>query len=65
MNGDNDMAGAWHIAFGKDGVWAVSDYNHNFLYVFDSQDKLIRKFGQTGDAQFTKPWGLSFDANNH
>jgi len=35
--------------------------------MFDSQDKLIRSFGQsgTGYVQFQRPYGLPFDANNY
>ena len=57
------------IAFGKDGVWAVTDgyYSHNCVYIFDSHDKSSRKFGRTGtgNSQFKEPFGVSFDANNH
>jgi len=55
------------IGFGKDGVWAVTNYKQHFVHVFDDQDKLIRTFGQhgTGSGQLNGPWGVSFDANNH
>ena len=67
VNDDGKMDYPWHIAFGKDGVWAVTDQDNCCVYIFDSQDKLIRKFGQngSGSGQFSSPWGVSFDANNH
>ena len=66
VNGDGKMTSSWNIAFGKDGVWAVTDYSNDCAYIFDSQDRLIRKFGLhgTGAGQFRHPWGVSFDANN-
>ena len=66
MNGDGKMTSSWNIAFGKDGVWAVTDYSNDCAYIFDSQDRLIRKFGLrgTGAGQFRHPRGVSFDANN-
>ena len=67
VNDDGKMSSPFGIAFGKDGVWAVTDYNNCYVYIFDSQDRLIRKFGQngTGSGQFQNPRGISFDANNH
>ena len=37
------------------------------MYIFDSQDLLIRQFGYngSGNGQFSDPWGLAFDANNN
>jgi len=67
VNDDGKMGMPWAIAIGKDGVWAVTDESYHCVYTFDSQDKLIRKFGQgrTGNGQFQNLRGLSFDANNH
>ncbi|XP_065914826.1 E3 ubiquitin-protein ligase TRIM71-like [Dysidea avara] len=65
VNDDGKMGCLLDIAFGKDGVWAVADSN-NCVYIFDDQETLIRKFGQSGtnNGQFQRPWGISFDANN-
>ena len=67
VNDDGKMGSPWGIAFGKDGVWAVADYSNHCVYIFDSQDRLIRKFGQRGNSngQFNNPRGVSFNANNH
>ncbi|XP_065902619.1 tripartite motif-containing protein 2-like [Dysidea avara] len=67
VNDDGKMGSPWGIAFGKDGVWAVADYSNHCVYIFDSQDRLIRKFGQQGkgNGQFNNPRGVSFNANNH
>ncbi|XP_065912652.1 tripartite motif-containing protein 2-like [Dysidea avara] len=70
VNDDGKMGCPWDIAFGKDGVWVVADNNYHCVYLFDSQDKLIRTLGQygkygSGNGQFQNPRGLSFDANNH
>ena len=61
------MGYPWGIAFGKDGVWAVTDWVNHCVYIFDNQDQLARKFGSNGtrNGQFNFPAGLAFDANNH
>jgi len=45
----------------------VASYHQHRVCIFDSQDKLIRKFAQqgTGNGQLIGPWGVSFDGNNH
>ena len=67
INDDGKMSSPCGIAVGKDGVWVVTDQSNNYVYLFDSEDGLMRKFGQngTGSGQFQSPWGISFDANNH
>ena len=66
INDGENMGYSWAIAFGKDGVWAVTDCTYHCVYVFDGQDQLIRKFGSSGsgNGQFSNPQGLAFDANN-
>ena len=55
------------IAFGRDGMWAVTDSSNNCVWIFDREDRLVRKFGSygTGNGQFDSSYGLAFDANNH
>ena len=55
------------IAFGRDGVWAVTDSSYHCVCIFDGQDQLVRKFGSSGsdNGEFLNPRGLAFDANNH
>ena len=69
MNDDGKMGNPFGIAFGKDGVKAVTNGNssNGCVYVFDGQDKLVRKFGQKGtsNGQFNEPFGVAFDANDH
>ena len=67
VNDDGKMGHPWGIAFGKDGVWAVVDNSNHCVCIFDSQDKLNRKFGSNGNGnyQFSSPLGIAFDANNH
>ncbi|XP_065920493.1 tripartite motif-containing protein 2-like isoform X2 [Dysidea avara] len=67
VNDDGKMGQPWGIAFGKDGVWAVADNLNHCVYIFNSQDKLVRKFGQhgTGNGQLNRPEGIAFYANNH
>jgi len=53
---------------GKDGAWAVTECNNNHcVHIFDRQNKLIRKLGSngSGNSQFSYPYGLAFDADNH
>ena len=67
VNLGGTMGEPWGIAFGKDGVWAVTDHSDHCVYIFDSQDQLVTKFGSKGigDGQFHCPAGLAFDADNH
>ena len=51
----------WGIAFGKDGVWAVGDGSNHCVWMFDSQEQLIRKIGSSGNGngQFNSPLGVA------
>jgi len=64
---NDSVANPWGIAFGKDGIWAVTNFSDHCVYVFDHQDHLIKKFGSNGafGGQFEYPVGITFDANNH
>ncbi|XP_065916038.1 tripartite motif-containing protein 2-like [Dysidea avara] len=55
------------IAFGKDGVWAVVDESNHCVWMFDSQDQLIRKIGskRNGNGQFMRPLGVAFGHDGH
>ena len=66
INDRGNMGCPWAIAFGRDGVWAVTDCSYHRVYIFDGQDQLVRKFGSNGkgNGQFSSPQGLAFDANN-
>ena len=66
INNGGNMGYPWAIAYGRDGVWAVTDRN-NFVYIFDGNDQLVRKFGSSGqgNGQLSDPFGLAFDADNH
>ena len=60
------MGEPWGIAFGKNGMWAVTDNFNTCVWIFDSQDQLVRKFGGsgTGNGEFSSPLGVAFDDNN-
>ena len=66
VNDGGNMGCPYAIAFGRNGVWAVTDYSYHRVYIFDGQDQLVRKFGSSGsgNGQFSNPQGLAFDANN-
>ena len=66
VNDGGNMGCPWAIAFGRDGVWAVTDCSYQCVYIFDGQGQLVRKFGSSGkgNGQFSNPQGLAFDANN-
>jgi len=57
----------WGIAFGNDGIWAVTDNSNHCVYVFCGQDKLIGKCGSKGNCkgQFQSPRGISYDQSNN
>ena len=60
------MGQPYGIAFSRDGIYAVVDYSHNCVWIFDRQDQLVRRFGSTGtgNGQFSSPYGVAFDDNN-
>ena len=67
INNNGQMGRPWGIAFGRDGMWAVADYDKHCIYVFDSEDQLIRQFGCNGKdpGQFSGPIGVAFDSDNY
>ena len=64
---DGKMGVPWGIAFGRYGIWAVADYSYHCIYIFDAQDRMVRKFGTQGTniGQFQSPGGLAFDNENN
>jgi len=66
VNNNGKMGKPWSIAFGKDGVWAVTDQSNHCVCLFNSQDQLTKIFGSNGSSngQFCDPHGIAFDANN-
>ena len=48
-------------------MWAVADYSNHYVYIFDGEDQLVRKFGSngSGSGQFDYPEGVAFDNDNH
>ena len=67
VNNDGNMGCPWGIAFGKNGMWAVADFTKHCVFIFDGQDRLIRKVGShgNGNGQLSNPEGVTFDSNNH
>ena len=49
INDSGRMDKPWGIAFGKDDMWAVADSANHCVYIFDSQDRVIAKFGSKGN----------------
>ena len=67
VNEDGRMGEPWGIAFGRDGMWAVTDESNHCVWIFDREDQLVRKFGSkgTGNGNFNRPLGVTFDYDNH
>jgi len=67
VNNDGNMGQPWGIAFGKNGMWAVADYSNNCVYIFDGEDRFVRKLGSqgSGNSQFDNPAGVVFDSDGH
>ncbi|XP_065890390.1 tripartite motif-containing protein 2-like [Dysidea avara] len=67
ISNNGQMGKPWGIAFGRDGMWAVADWNKHCIYVFDSEDQLIRQFGCKGSnpGQISGPRGVAFDGDNY
>ena len=62
INDGGKMGQPWGIAFGKDGMWAVSDSSNHCVHIFDSENKPVKKFGSKGNenGQFNYSRGLAF-----
>ena len=67
VNEGGRMGTPWGIAFGRNGMWAVTDNSNNCVWIFDREDQLVRKFGSYGNGigEFSNPFSVAFDANNH
>jgi len=65
---DNDgcMGRPWGIAIGTNGTWAIADNSKHCVYIYDSEDNLMKRFGSygTNSGQFSYPNHLAFDRNN-
>jgi len=57
----------WGIAFSTNGLWALADCSNHCVFLFDAQDKLVRKFGRKGEGhnEFQYPEGVAFDKNDN
>jgi len=53
----------WGIAFGRNGLWAVTDFTKYCVHVFNEQDELVRTFGTSNSLNC--PRGVAFDNDNH
>ena len=67
INDGGKMGEPWGIAFSKDGMWAVADHSNHCVYIFDTQDQVVRKFGSkgNGNGEFNSPAGIAFDDDNN
>ena len=56
VNEGGKMGQPYGIAFGRDGMWAVTDDTNHCVWIFDGEDQLVRKFGNfgTGNGMTTK-----------
>ena len=61
------MGAPWGIAFGMDGMWAVTDESNHCVRIFDREYQLLRKFGSQGSrcGKFDRPVGIALDADHH
>ena len=57
----------WGIACSNNGTWAVANWKKNCVYIFDSQDNLIKKLGNQGNrkGEFNCPCDVAFDNKNN
>ena len=67
LNNDGNIGQPWGLAFHKNGMWAVTDISNHYVYIFDGEDQLVRKFGSygSGNGQFSYPAGVAFDSDDH
>ena len=61
------MGHPWGIAFAKNGMWAVADCTNHCIYIFDGEDRLVRKIGSKGcgNGQLHYPTEVTIDHDNH
>ena len=66
VNESGKMGRPWGITFSKNGTWAVADSSNRCVWIFDSQDKLIKKLDtkETNIGKSGRPLGVAFDVNN-
>ena len=48
INNYGRLGRPWGISFGKDGIWAVTDYSTSFVYIYDSKNELVKMIGSPG-----------------
>ena len=57
-----------YIAFSKDGLWVVADFSNKRVFIFNSQNKLVRDVGSHSfkfvNGQFQYPCGVVFDRDD-
>ena len=66
INNYSGLGRPWGISFGRDGMWAVTDYSTSFVYIYDGKDELVKMIGSPGrrEDQFECPLGVAFDDSN-
>ena len=66
INENGNIGEPWGIGFSRSGNWAVADSFNHCVYLYDSEDQLVKKIGSEGsnDGQFYTPEGVAFD-NDH
>jgi len=67
LNNNGTMGELWGAASSKNGIWGVADNSNHCIYVFDTRDRLIRRFGSHGKdkGQLNSPHGITFDNDNN
>jgi len=62
VNNDGRMGKPWGIGFSSNGKWAVADRSNDYVYLYDSEDQLVRKIGSRGynSGHFDSPQGIIF-----
>ncbi|XP_065888847.1 tripartite motif-containing protein 2-like [Dysidea avara] len=67
VNNNGSLGNPMGAAVGRNGVWAVVDNSNCCVYVFDGEDKLVRKVDSCGSnkGQFSNRDGIAFDNDNN
>ena len=63
INDNGKMGKLSGVAFSSNNHWAVVDWSNHCVYIFNTQDQLVRKIGSHGDGA-NAPRGVSFDGHN-